>query len=74
MNNMFSRCIACQSENIHKVRGVFQINMTNKEIKVPNIEYYTCSQCGEQFMDLDNEIKIDAYLKNKHLCASHSNK
>jgi len=66
MNNTFTYCIACQSDNIQKVRGAFQITIAGKKMKVPNIEYYICSQCGEQFMDLDNESKIDAYLKRKH--------
>jgi YgiT-type zinc finger domain-containing protein len=65
MSNKFSFCIACQSDNIQKVRGAFQITIEGKKMKIPDLEYYVCSQCGEQFMDLDNESKIDVYLKRK---------
>ena len=66
MNDVFKYCIACQSDNIQKVRDAFQITVAGKKMKVPDIEYFVCLQCGEQFMDLDNESKIDAYLKRKH--------
>jgi len=65
MSNEFKYCIGCQNDNIKKVHGSFQITIEGKKMKVPNIEYYICSQCGEQFMDLENESKIDAYLKRK---------
>jgi YgiT-type zinc finger domain-containing protein len=67
MTNQFSRCIACHSEKINKVRGAFPVTVHEKTLMIPNIEYYVCTQCGEKFMDLDNENKIDAYLKNKNL-------
>jgi YgiT-type zinc finger domain-containing protein len=67
MSNPFTCCITCHSEKINKVRGAFPVAIHDKTWKVPNIEYYVCTQCGEKFMDLDNESKIDAYLKNKNL-------
>ena len=67
MTDTFTRCIACRSEKIDKVRGAFPIVIHDKSWKVPGIEYYVCAQCGEKFMDLDNEGKIDAFLKSKNL-------
>jgi uncharacterized protein with PIN domain len=67
MTNQFTRCIDCQSEKINKVRGAFPVSIHDKIWKVPSIEYYVCTQCGEKFMDLVNESKIDEYLKRKSL-------
>jgi YgiT-type zinc finger domain-containing protein len=65
MSSIFTHCIACQSDKIRKVQGSFSVTIQDKTLKIPHIEYYECSQCGEKFMDLDNESKIDAYLKRK---------
>ncbi len=67
MTDIFTCCIVCRSENINRIRGAFPIMIHDKSWKVPGIEYYVCAQCGEKFMDLDNESKIDAYLKHNNL-------
>ena len=63
MNNRITHCIACNSVRIAKKRGGFPVTIRGKTIRVPNIERYVCAECGETFLDLDNEAKIDAYLK-----------
>jgi DNA-directed RNA polymerase subunit RPC12/RpoP len=34
-------------------------------VNIPDIERYTCARCGETFLDLDNETKIDGYLQTR---------
>ncbi len=63
MNNRTTRCIACRSDKVRKKRGLFPVTIRGETVKVPDIEYHICSQCGETFLDLDNETKIDLYLK-----------
>ena len=63
MNNKITHCISCNSIRIAKKRGGFPVTIRGKTIRVPNIERYVCAECGETFLDLDNETKIDAYLK-----------
>jgi YgiT-type zinc finger domain-containing protein len=65
MSNAITTCIVCQSAQIKKKRGSFPVTCHDKTVEVPGIESYHCSQCGETFLDLDNETKIDAYLKSQ---------
>jgi len=65
MSNPINRCISCQSDKIRKKRGAFPVTKHGKTVNVPGIERYTCSQCGETFLDLDNETKIDNYLAQR---------
>ncbi len=63
MSNAIAHCISCQSEKIRKKRGAFPVTVHGKAVKIPNVEWYECAQCGETFLDLDNESKIDVYLE-----------
>jgi YgiT-type zinc finger domain-containing protein len=63
MTNAFTRCISCGGETIDKIEGKYSITVRNRKTTIPGIEYYSCARCGETFMDLENERKIDAYLK-----------
>jgi len=63
MSNRITHCIACDSDRIAKKRGLFSVTVHGQIVKIPAIESYTCATCGETFLDLDNEAKIDAYLE-----------
>ena len=63
VSGKITRCIACRSDKIVKERGGFPVTIRGKTVKVPNVERYVCAECGETFLDLDNEAKIDPYLK-----------
>jgi YgiT-type zinc finger domain-containing protein len=65
MNSRIDRCISCDSDKITKKKGFFSANVRGETVKIPGIEYYVCSRCGETFLDLDNESKIDRYLKER---------
>ena len=65
MNNNFTNCIACDSAQVKKRLGRFSIIYQGKAVEVPGIESYCCSKCGETFLDLDNEAKIDMYLQRQ---------
>jgi YgiT-type zinc finger domain-containing protein len=67
MSNRITRCISCHSDKIVKKRGAFPAPIRGKTVKIPNVEYYVCSQCGETFLDLDNETKIDLYLEQHRM-------
>ena len=62
-----TRCIACQSDKIKRKRGLFPVTVRGEEVKIPDIEHYVCSNCGETFLDLDNETKIDLYLEQHRM-------
>lgn len=64
MSNKITRCIACQSDKIRRKRGLFPVTVHGEMVKVPDVEYYACSKCGETFLDLDNETKIDIHLEH----------
>jgi YgiT-type zinc finger domain-containing protein len=65
MSKSIAHCISCQSEKIRKKRGALPLTVHGKVVKIPNVEWYECAQCGETFLDLDNESKIDAYLERQ---------
>ena len=65
MNNKINICISCGSKKIEKCRDELSIAIKGRVQKVPNIEYYACLSCGEKFTDIENETKIDVFLKNK---------
>jgi len=67
MSSTITQCISCQSDQIKKKRGSFSVTSHGKTVKVPNIESYCCCQCGETFLDFDNEIKIDSYLERQRM-------
>ena len=74
MNSKITHCISCNSVKIAKKRGSFPVSIRGKTIRVPNIERYVCAECGETFLDLDNEAKIDAYLKPRRTRALSAGK
>jgi len=63
MSSQITRCISCDSDKIMKKKGPFSAAVSGTTVKIPGIEYYVCSECGETFLDLDNETKIDLYLE-----------
>ena len=63
MSSRITRCIACESDKIRRKRGLFPATVHGETVKIPNMEYYVCSACGETFLDLENETKIDLYLE-----------
>ncbi|MBU4273733.1 MAG: YgiT-type zinc finger protein [Planctomycetes bacterium] len=69
MSNSITHCISCGSDKLEKKRRGFPVTVHGTALKVPNIEFYTCSRCGETFLDLDNETKLDLYLKRRRTSA-----
>ena len=65
MSNSITHCISCGSDKLQKKRRGFPVTVHGTALKIPNIEFYLCSQCGETFLDLDNETKLDLYLKRR---------
>ena len=65
MNSAITNCIVCGNAQIKKRRGRFSVVTHGKTVEVPGIESYHCSKCGETFLDLDNEAKIDMYLERE---------
>lgn len=63
MTNRITHCISCDSDKITKKKGPFSVSVCGETVKIPGVEYYACPECGETFLDLDNETKIDLYLK-----------
>lgn len=63
MASSITRCISCGGDKLTKKRGPFPAVVHSKTVKIPGIEYYVCSRCGETFLDLNNEAKIDLYLE-----------
>jgi len=67
MSNAMTNCISCGSGKIKRKRGPFPATVHGKTVKVPSVEYYCCSDCGETFLDLDNEAKLDRYLEQQRI-------
>ena len=65
MSNSITHCISCGNDKLQKKRRGFHVTVHGKTLNVPNIEFYVCSRCGEIFLDLDNETKLDLYLKQR---------
>jgi YgiT-type zinc finger domain-containing protein len=70
MNSQFKHCIQCGSKKIKMTEGTFHLKIKKRLIDIPDIQYYTCANCSEQFMNLDNESKVDKYLRQKKLLAA----
>ena len=69
MTNAITYCISCQSRKIKKKRGSFPATVHGKTVRIPGVEYYCCSDCGEMFLDLDNEAKVDRYMERQRIGA-----
>jgi YgiT-type zinc finger domain-containing protein len=65
MTNKITRCISCDSESIRRRKGIFPASVGGATVDIPDIEYYVCGKCGETFLDLDNESKIDLFLAQR---------
>lgn len=65
MSNSITHCISCGNDKLQKKRRGFRVTVHGKTLNVPNIEFYVCSRCGETFLDLDNETKVDLFLKQR---------
>jgi len=63
MNSRFELCPICESKKIKKKIGNFEVLVENKEIVVPDITFFICTECKEKFTDVENEIKIDDFIK-----------
>jgi YgiT-type zinc finger domain-containing protein len=59
-NIHFERCPICNSKNIKITLGDFQFG----KYTIPEIEYCSCESCGEKLTNVENEEKIDFYVKN----------
>jgi YgiT-type zinc finger domain-containing protein len=69
MTSQITHCISCDSDKITRKKGLFPVTAHGEAMKVPDIEYHVCSRCGETFLDLDNEGKIDLYLEQHRTAA-----
>lgn len=56
-----SVCPSCGSRAIKKVRQNWVGNVKGQSYVVPNLEYYTCPQCGENVYDRQAMRKIEAH-------------
>ena len=65
MTRPITRCVSCGSTDIRNARGQFSVTAHGEMVNIPDIERYTCARCGETFLDLDNETKIDGYLQTR---------
>jgi YgiT-type zinc finger domain-containing protein len=63
-------CPSCGSRNLKRVRRNWTGNMKGRTYMVPNLEYYTCPQCGESIYDREAMRKIEAhspaFAKRRH--------
>lgn len=54
-------CPSCGSHAIKKIRRNWTGKIKGQTYVVPNLEYYTCPQCGERIYDREAMRKIEAY-------------
>jgi len=59
----FSFCPICENNKIKKKSGNFEFLIEKKKIVVPDITFFICTDCKEKFTDVENEIKIDDFIK-----------
>jgi YgiT-type zinc finger domain-containing protein len=52
-----------------KLHGDFTVLSQGKKVRVRNVDYYRCPRCGEEFMDLENELKIDRTVSKRSAAA-----
>lgn len=56
-----TKCPACRSRKIRKIRRNWTGNFKGKTYTVPNLEYYECPDCGEKVYDRDAMRAIEAH-------------
>jgi YgiT-type zinc finger domain-containing protein len=69
MTSSISRCVSCGKDKLIKHHGDFTVLSQGKKVRVRNVDYYHCPRCGEEFMDLDNELKIDRSVSKRSTAA-----
>ena len=61
MNNLIiKKCPSCGSNNIQKVCKDWNSTSSGKKYSVKSLEYYECSNCGEELYDREAMRKIEA--------------
>jgi YgiT-type zinc finger domain-containing protein len=55
------KCPTCGSNKIEKVCKDWESTAPVKKYKVPSLEYYECSVCGEELYDAAAMRKIESY-------------
>ena len=61
MTGLITVCPSCGSHAIKKIRRNWTGNVKGQTYIVPNLEYYTCPQCGESIYDREAIRKIEAH-------------
>ncbi|WP_157179507.1 YgiT-type zinc finger protein [Brevibacillus sp. CF112] len=55
-----SNCPLCHG-NIRVIIKSFIYNANNQSFSIPNIKYYVCMTCGENYLDEESSRKTDEY-------------
>jgi YgiT-type zinc finger domain-containing protein len=58
---IITRCPACESKRIRRVRRTWSREFQGKPYKVENLEFYECPDCGERVYDREAMRKIEAH-------------
>jgi YgiT-type zinc finger domain-containing protein len=56
-----TKCPACGSDRIKKIRRNLTANFKGKTYTVPNLEYHACPDCGEKIYSREAMRKIEAH-------------
>lgn len=61
----------CGCIKIKRVKKTLTFNTKKGKVKVPNLEFYECDSCKEQFFGEKANNKIDAYVSRTSKKQSH---
>lgn len=54
------KCPICGSRRIERVRESVELHPCGRVIRVPDVEFDRCGNCGERFFNHDASQRIDA--------------
>ena len=64
MKSKLGECPICGSKKIERQIGPLKVRVSKGQfIKIPDVEYEKCENCGETITDYRTEKKIDEILK-----------
>jgi putative zinc finger/helix-turn-helix YgiT family protein len=55
-----SNCPYCHEGTLKQVRGDYVADLGDEKLRIPNVEFQVCENCGEDFLPIDASKLIDA--------------
>ncbi len=60
-----TECPTCGSKSIKSVKGIIKRCVQRKDINIPNVTYWHCSECKEKIFSPDTMKSMEDFIRKK---------